>query len=135
MSHWDEAIAYKKNEFAVDSRDIQLHYLYNQVMTDATPEANAALQAEIAHRMQMDKLFSDLFPMHMDAVKNNSTPLPTDFDCYRTLIQTFETQCEKIDDYTLKYMKAFVAECEGMKSFPEKINDTVDRITNKCTTE
>jgi len=135
ISHWDEAVAYKKNEFAVDSRDIQLHYLYNQVMTDPTPEANAALQSEIAHRMKMDKLFSDLFPMHMDAVKNNSTPLPTDFDCYRTLIQTFETQCEKIDDYTLKYMKAFVAECEGMKSFPEKINDTVDRITNKCAIE
>jgi legumain len=127
--HWDEAASEKKNDFAVDSRDIQLHYLYNLVMTNPSAENNAALQAEISHRMKMDKLFSDLFPMHMDAVKSNSTPLPTDFDCYRTLIETFESQCEKIDDYTLKYMKAFVAECEGMKSFPEKINQTVDNIT------
>jgi hypothetical protein len=86
LVHWDESVSQRKNDFAVDSRDIKLHYLYNKVMTSPSEENNAALQAEITHRMNIDKLFEELFPMHMDAVKNNTTPLPTDFDCYRTLV-------------------------------------------------
>jgi len=37
-----------------------------------------------------------------------------------------------MDDYSLKYMKAFVAECEGMKSFPAAIEETVHRISTTC---
>lgn len=103
-----------KNEFAVDSRDIKLHYLYNKVMQESTPENHKALQEELDHRMKVDKIFEEAFPRHMEAVKNNTTPLPTDFDCYRKLVETYEAQCEKMDDYSLKYMKAFVAECEGI---------------------
>lgn len=104
-------------------------------MTDPSPENNAALQAEISHRMKIDNLFAEWFPMHMEAVKSHTTPLPTDFHCYRTLVETFEAHCERMDDYTLKYLSAFVAECEGMKSFPEGINQTVRKIANTCTAE
>ena len=34
----------RRNEFAVDSRDIQLHYLYNLVMTDPSKENSEALK-------------------------------------------------------------------------------------------
>ena len=63
------------------------------------------LKLKVTHRMKMDNLFSELFPMHMEAVKSNTTPLPTDFHCYRTLIETFETKCEKIDDYAFMYLR------------------------------
>jgi hypothetical protein len=39
----DEYASERKNTFAVDSRDIKLHFLYNKVMKNATPENHAAL--------------------------------------------------------------------------------------------
>lgn len=110
----------RKNEFAVDSRDVNLHYLFNKVMSDPSKKNNLALQKEITHRMEVAKTFETLFPQHIDAVKNNTTPLPTDFQCYRKLVNTYERCCERMDDYSLKYMKYFVAECEGIKSIPDE---------------
>jgi hypothetical protein len=51
----------------------------------------------------------------MEAIKNGKIPLPTDFDCYRLLVATYEKQCMKIDDYSLKFFKVLVAECEDIK--------------------
>jgi len=135
VTHWDEAISKRKNEFAVDSRDVQLHYLYNMVMEDPSIENNQALQNELTHRMEVELRFAKLFPTHVDAVKNNTTPLPTDFDCYRRLIETYENECASLSEYTMKYFKYFVAECEGMKSFPSAIDGTIHRMKNVCSSE
>jgi len=122
----------RKNEFALDSRDIQLHYLYNLVMTEPSKENNENLKNEITHRMVVDSRFETLFPQHIEAVKNNTTPLPTDFECYRKLVDTYENSCEKMDEYSLKHMKYFVAECEGMKSVEGASLNTVEKIQNHC---
>ena len=82
----NDAVSKSKIDFAVDSRDVNLHYLYNLVMQNPTQENNLALQAEITNRMNVDLRFTKMFPNHMEAVKNGTDPLPTDFDCYRTLI-------------------------------------------------
>jgi len=129
------ALSKSKNDFAVDSRDVNLHYLYNLVMQNPTQENNLALQAEITHRMNVDLRFGKMFPNHMEAIKNGTSPLPTDFDCYRRLIQTYQDECEAVSDYTLKYFKAFVAECEGMLSFPSAIDGTIHRMKNVCSEE
>lgn len=129
---WDEAKSASKNDFAVDSRDIKLHYLYTKVQAEPTLENTRALTAELEHRMAVDQYFETVFPNHIEAVKSNSTPLPTDFDCYRSLISAYESSCERMDDYSLKYMKAFVAECEGIKSFPDMVGQSVARIQEAC---
>jgi len=85
--------------------------------------------------MIVDERFEKAFPLHMEAVKNNTTPLPTDFECYRKLINAYESSCEKMDDYSLKYMKAFVAECEGMKSLPGASDESVKRIEAVCSSQ
>jgi len=77
-------------------------------------------------------MFEELFPNHMEAVKSGVKILPTDFDCYRTLMDSFEEKCEKLDDYSLKYAKAFVAECEAIKSFPSAIEYPFDRFDKAC---
>jgi len=48
----DDAV--RKNQFAVDSRDVQLHYLYNKVITNPSTENQQALADEIDHRMKVD---------------------------------------------------------------------------------
>lgn len=128
----DEQAAARKNEFAVDSRDIQLHMLYNRVMMNPTSENHQALADEIAHRMKIDNIFESLFPAHMAAVKGGDKILPTDFDCYRRLMSAFEDKCEKLDDYSLKYAKAFVAECEALRSFPSALDGTLHRLDKVC---
>jgi hypothetical protein len=67
----------KKNEYAVDSRDVQLHYLYQAVKEDPTIENMNALQAELQMRTQVDQRFAQMFPVHMESVKNKSYPNPT----------------------------------------------------------
>ena len=74
----DDSHAERKNTFAVDSRDMKLHFFYNRVMKDPTPENHADLQAEIAHRLHVDSLFDKIFGSdHME----NFYPLFSPFYC------------------------------------------------------
>jgi legumain len=132
MIEYDADEIAKKNNGAVDSRDNMLHYLYNRVMANPSIENQEALQAEIAHRMKVDKFFNDVFPHHMEAVHSGKTPLPTDFECYRYLVENYERMCEPASDYTLKYFKTFVAECEGLKSLPGAFHKTVIKMHEAC---
>jgi len=101
-------------------------------LSNPSIEASQALQDELASRTKVDILINELFPEHMEAVNARTTPLPTDFECYRDLIANFESSCQKFDEYSMKYMSALVAECEGMKSFPAAREETIKRINNKC---
>ena len=128
----DEELAERKNTFAVDSRDIKLHYFYNKVMTNPTPENHAALQAEIAHRVAVDALFDKMFDAHtMEKVRAGNTAQIKNFDCYRSMIDTFEEKCQKLDDYSLKYAKAFVEECETV-TYKEGLGASLSKITDAC---
>jgi hypothetical protein len=80
--------------------------------------------------MKVDQIFENAFPTYIEAVKKGTTPLPTEFDCYRKLVSAYEEKCMEVDDYTLKYFKAFVAECEGLKSFPEAVENSINRLAD-----
>ena len=128
----DEESAERKNTFAIDSRDVGLHYYYNLVMTDPTPENHAALQAEIAHRVEVDALFEKMFGVEfMEKVRSGDFADVEDFDCYRSMISTYEEKCQKLDDYSLKYARAFVEECETV-AYKEGIDGSLAKIINAC---
>ena len=126
---WNEAKSARKNQFAVDSRDVKLHYLYNRVMTDATPEAHAELKAEVDHRMKVDETFAKIFPGYSTAEK----VIPSDYECYKELVEHFEGACFKFDDYSMKYMGSLVQQCEAMKVFPEAKQSVKDKMAEVCT--
>jgi len=85
-------------------------------------------------RSDVDTLFAKLFPTHLSAIKNKTVPNPTQFDCLRTMVDTYEASCQKLNDYSLKWVSAFVAECEGLKSVPEAVQHSVTRIQEGCST-
>ena len=63
------------------------------------------------------------------------SPLPTDFECYRSMIEAYEENCFDQDEYSLRYFKAFVHECEAMTNFPEGasfINATLAKFEEVC---
>jgi len=127
--------AFRKNQFAVDSRDNNLHFWYNMVLNEPTTENYEGLNKEIAHRMKVDKIFETAFPAHMEGIKKGNKYLPTDFECYRKMIAQYENDCEPISDYSLKYLKAFVAECEALKVYPEFQAESLKKITAACSME
>ena len=126
---------FRKNEFAVDSRDNNLHFWYNMVLNEPTTENYESLNKEIAHRMKVDKIFETAFPAHMEGIKKGDKYLPTDFECYRKMIAQYENDCEPLSDYSLKYLKAFVAECEALKVYPEFQAESLKKITAACSME
>jgi legumain len=135
ITKWNQIKSMDKTQSAVDSRNVKMHYLYNKVQQDASLENINALQVELTLRAQVDTVMEKLFPMHMEAVKNKSYPNPTEFNCLRELINEYEANCHKLDDYSLKWVAAFVSQCEGMKSFPQAKFETINKIKTVCAAE
>ena len=98
--------------------------LYHRVLKDPSLENNKALQQEINDRMKIDSIMDQLFSHHFESMKNGTLPLPTDFECYRSLVNNYEEKCGKLSDYGMKYLKLMVAECESIKAFPAAIDST-----------
>lgn len=97
-------------DFAIDSRDIKLHYLYSQYMINKTAEAAFDLQEEINSRQRIEERFARFrgqLGMNADADADDLK----DFDCYRNLIESYHARCGT-DEYDLKFFGAFAAACQ-----------------------
>jgi legumain len=125
---WDKYAAADKNKYAVDSRDIALHYYYTRVMENPTPENHKNLSDEISKRMNVDKVFAEAFP----AYKLGESPAHINFECYKKLINKFEETCFKFDGYSMKFMGMLAQECEVIKAYPEAEDKTMARLTETC---
>jgi legumain len=97
-----------KSEQHVDQRDAHLHYLSNKVMAEGGDENYAALMEEINRRSFFDNAFKTAFPGLL--MSELETELEN-YDCYRFLIDSFETSCGKFNDYGLKYARYFRHQC------------------------
>lgn len=123
----------RKNDFAVDARDIDLHYLYRQVMEDPSIENQEALKGELSKRLRIDSLFKDVASKILDDIDNGAlSTVPTDFDCYRDLIENFEKSCGEADTYTMKYFKVFAAQCDVAAKYPPAAQGFKAEIAEAC---
>ena len=87
----------------VDSRDAKLHHLYAKVMKGGDHKAHLDLSEEINYRMKVDHIFTHFNEgSFLQSSQEQSFPLPRDVDCLRTLIQTYEQNCHKLDEYSFK---------------------------------
>jgi legumain len=86
----------------VDQRDHMLHYWTNKVMAEGGDENHAALLEEVTLRSFYDNTFRTAFPGL--GAEELETELE-DYDCYRFLIDSFETSCGKFNDYGFKYAR------------------------------
>lgn len=75
--------------------------------------AHLELQDELTHRMKVDHIFEKISE-GMYSLENNDFPLPRNFDCLRNLVNHTEYHCGKFSDYSLKYVKYLVRECEAI---------------------
>ena len=128
ISDWDETLGEEKAKFAIDSRDVNLHYLYNKVMSDPSAENHQALMDEVEFRMKVDETFKALNPNFT----LGQQPTNIDFECYRELIGSFEDSCFEFEEYSMKYMGQLVQECEGFHYFPEAKETVKARFGEVC---
>ena len=71
-------------------------------MKEGGDENHAALMEEITQRSFFDKTFKTAYPgLLMSDLKTELE----DYDCYRFLIDSFETSCGTFSDYGFKYAK------------------------------
>lgn len=97
---------------AVNSRDIKLNHLYAVVQRRKSHKAQLDLSFEVTKRMRTDHVF-DSFKVATGTHAMNGPVRPRNFDCLKTLMSTFDAECGKMDDYSLQYVKHFVAACES----------------------
>lgn len=131
---WDDYQTAQKNDFAVDVRDINMHYLYTKVAEDPSEENQKALMEELNNRLATDKRFEQLFPQFFEQVKDKKWPeLATeDFDCYRNLIDLYTESCGEADTYAMKYFGNFIHQCQAIKYYQGALNDFKTKLANTC---
>ncbi|CAI8612579.1 unnamed protein product [Vicia faba] len=111
----------------IDQRDGRLIYLKTKLeraLNDSTNKLKAQkeLELEITHRKHVDNNFQ-LISNLLFGKENGSTmlfhvrapgqPLVDDWDCFKTLIKTYEGHCSPLSNYGRKYLRAFANMCNA----------------------
>ena len=92
----------------VDSRDIELHYLYQQVIKTGSSEDMENLQKHLDHREHIDSLFAQF-----DDIPN-ADPFVQDYDCLRMMVGGVEEMCGPWSSYSLKYVRKLADACNAL---------------------
>ena len=108
----------------VDSRDHDLHFLYNQVMKTGSSEDMHKLEKELQHREFVDSLFLQF------ETPANVPDTPQDFDCLRMMVGGVEEMCGKWSAYSLKYVRKLANICDT--SSTEQVSDAYVKIGQYC---
>ena len=120
---------HNKHMSAVSSRDAEINHLYAKVMRESGHKSHLDLAEELNSRMRVDHVFADFFEGEIS--DDQSFPLPRDFTCLRTMMNTYADACgEPLTDYGLKYVKYFVKSCQESNSTQEYL---VERLQAACT--
>ncbi|KAJ1399579.1 Peptidase C13, legumain [Sesbania bispinosa] len=108
----------------ISQRDAYLLYLRHKLVkapygTEEKSKAQNKLNAEIVHRKHVDNnvhLIGDLLlgkksATMMAYVRPTGQPLVDDWDCFKTLINTYESHCGTLSTYGRKYSRFFANMC------------------------
>lgn len=110
----------------VSSRDHDLHFYYNRVMSHGTEEDYQNLQNEIDHRQFIDAFVADVFPMEMA----NAPETPQNFDCLRMMVGGVEEMCGDWTAYSLQYVRKLANVCDTMNA--DEVSDIYVKIGQYC---
>jgi hypothetical protein len=91
-----------------------MHYLTNKFNKNPTTENFEKLQEE----MRLIKHFEDKFDQIQSTFSlTGERSSTTDFDCYRSVIERFESKCGKVNDNGLRHFKHLYEICSTSSAF------------------
>ncbi|CAL0323251.1 unnamed protein product [Lupinus luteus] len=111
----------------VDQRDARLLYLRLKLVkaldgSNEKSEVQKELEAEIAHREHVDKSVDLVGKLLFEKEKSSTImtdvppkgePYVNDWDCYITMMKTYESYCGALSSYGRKYSRAFANMCNA----------------------
>jgi legumain len=115
----------------LDSRMSTLSSL--KAIYDAHPnnETLAAYNAERASIAYFDRVFQKInsaLGKKLGYLQSRSPQLPQELSCLRSAVNSFETSCRKLTDYSLKYVRSLANLCYTEKMSATKINTLVQIV-------
>lgn len=84
--------------------------------------------------MRVDHVFEDYTGIDVNdkgMLKDTQFPLPRNFVCLKAMMDAYEANCSKMEDYDLKYVKYFVKDCESLPT-NSAIELLVDKLRRSC---
>lgn len=117
-----------RHSSTVSSRDAKLHHLYAKVSENGNHKAHIDLSTELNHRMRVDEVFAE-FKGHLLGAEQYYAP--QNFECLRALVNTYKQSCGPLEDYSLKYVKYFVQECETLSDSTD-FEPSIQKLLNAC---
>lgn len=106
---------------SVSSRDAYMHHLYSKALHSPSRKLKLLLVNELNKMMIVDETFAqfmDTSTSNLHFCKKTSGEechdqyVPSDFDCLRSMVGTYEKHCGPFTDYARKFIKYLVRECE-----------------------
>jgi len=120
---------------SIDTRDALIHHLYAKVSTKRSHKVHLDLSSEVTRRMRVDHVFEDFGRIPDNDVDGQMTervtPPPRNFDCLKRLINFYEANCAKLQDYDLQYVKYLVEPCEKLEGV-QGIEAIESRLKKSC---
>jgi len=114
---------------SVNSRDIALHSLSHNAQMDWSPESKELLTQEIENRSWWDTLFVIHFEEHLEGM--NADVTVKDHEKYRFLVESVETLCGRLTDYSLKYTRQIAMASENLSD--DQIATIMGKLADHCT--
>lgn len=111
---------------SLSSRDQYIHHLYSKALNSPSRKLKLTLMDTLSKMMIIDEIFARFLntttsSIHFcrnsvdDNLNLNSCEhdyIPKDYSCLRSLVETFENNCGKFTDYSRKFIRYLVRECE-----------------------
>jgi len=110
----------------VSSRDHDLHFYYNRVMSHGTQEDYDNLAKEIEHRQFIDSFVADVLPEE----NANAPETPQNFDCLRMMVGGVEEMCGDWTAYSLQYVRRLANICDTKSA--DEVSDIYVKIGQYC---
>ena len=121
-----EKFGKRKHIKTVDQRDIELVELFEKYMETGFADDRVALEEMLAHRAKADRFFANIMP----SFKMDQEIKIEDYDCYRFLVNTYESTCEPFSFYSAKYAKVLGHACNTHSDF--ELAQLVNKIQAAC---
>jgi legumain len=127
------------SEFAVNSRDIEVHLAYYEMHRAETMEQKRATQTALtrvlAKRQEADDMFMRIATVAMDGDETKAQAMIDgdleslgDVQCHVHSLQVVADNCGPLNDYTMRYSRLFANLCDSMASPFVNIDNAVKEV-------
>eukprot|EP00340_Litonotus_pictus_P000628 CAMPEP_0170521566 /NCGR_PEP_ID=MMETSP0209-20121228/6949_1 /TAXON_ID=665100 ORGANISM="Litonotus pictus, Strain P1" /NCGR_SAMPLE_ID=MMETSP0209 /ASSEMBLY_ACC=CAM_ASM_000301 /LENGTH=416 /DNA_ID=CAMNT_0010808527 /DNA_START=208 /DNA_END=1455 /DNA_ORIENTATION=- len=101
-----------KDMSRINSRDVKLHYLYQQANKAGNLGDNYELSKELNQRRLIDDIFKTLaIELKLNLLGEDNSNIQ--FDCLRESVKEYRSQCGNFTEYTLKYVQYLSVACKN----------------------